>query len=256
MSYVSLMFKFTAPSWVSALTSFGLEQFDIEIYGESSSKRPVKDLVRNKITPLLRKKLAAFGPALVSAHAAKLKHDSGSNPQYTAPRYTSNSKDTSVPKQAGDPSSNSSIYTSTTSKARVNVTTLTATDEFRTSADQLYATFTDPQRLAAFTRAPPKVFEGAREGAQFELFGGNIAGKFVEMNEPTRIVQEWRLKQWPEGHFSRLTLRFEQNNVDAVTVMKVDWAGVPVGQEEVTKKNWGEYYVRSIKTTFGFGTIL
>jgi activator of HSP90 ATPase len=26
---------------------------------------------------------------------------------------------------------------------------------------------------------------------------------------------------------------------------------VPIGQEEVTKRNWGEYYVRSIKQTFG-----
>jgi activator of HSP90 ATPase len=39
-------------------------------------------------------------------------------------------------------------------------------------------------------------------------------------------------------------------------VMRVTWSGVPVGQEEVTKRNWGEYYVRSIKQTFGFGTIL
>lgn len=41
-----------------------------------------------------------------------------------------------------------------------------------------------------------------------------------------------------------------------LTVMRVDWDGVPVGQEEPTKRNWGEYYIRSIKTTFGFGTIL
>ena len=53
-----------------------------------------------------------------------------------------------------------------------------------------------------------------------------------------------------------MKVRFEQNDVDAVTVMRVDWEGVPVGQEEVTKRNWNEYYVRSIKVTFGFGTVL
>lgn len=31
------------------------------------------------------------------------------------------------------------------------------------------------------------------------------------------------------------------------------FSSVPVGQEEPTKRNWNEYYVRSIKQTFGFG---
>lgn len=88
------------------------------------------------------------------------------------------------------------------------------------------------------------------------MFGGNVAGKYVELAPSGRIVQEWRLQQWPAGHYSRLELVFDQNDVDAVTVMRVSWKGVPVGQEEVTRKNWGEYYVRSIKTTFGFGTML
>ena len=137
----------------------------------------------------------------------------------------------------------------------MNVTTVTNSEEFRTEAAQLYLTFTDPQRVAAFTRAPPRVFE-AKQGGKFELFDGNVSGEFLELQEPTKIVQKWRLKQWPEGHYSTLEIEFDQNNVDAVTVMRVNWTGVPVGQEEVTKKNWGEYYVRSIKTTFGFGTIL
>ena len=64
-------------------------------------------------------------------------------------------------------------------------------------------------------------------------------------------MQQWRLAQWPDGHYSNLKIEFDQNEVDAVTVMRVTWDGVPVGQEEVTKRNWGEYYVRSIKTTFG-----
>lgn len=33
------------------------------------------------------------------------------------------------------------------------------------------------------------------------------------------------------------------------------WEGVPVGEEEVTKRNFGEYYVKSIKQTFGYATL-
>ena len=89
-----------------------------------------------------------------------------------------------------------------------------------------------------------QVFEGARPGGKFELFGGNVSGEYTDLEEPTSITQKWRLAQWPQGHFSTLTLKFEQNNVDAVTIMRADWKGIPVGQEEASQRNWAEYYVR------------
>ena len=141
--------------------------------------------------------------------------------------------------------------TNTAGRPSVNTTSLTSTEEFRTTAAELYTTFTDPSRIAAFTRAPPKVFEGAHVGGKFELFGGNVSGEFTHLEKPTKIVQKWRLGQWVEGHYSNLEIVFDQNDTDAVTVMRVHWDGVPVGQEDVTRRNWGEYYVRSIKTTFG-----
>jgi activator of HSP90 ATPase len=116
----------------------------------------------------------------------------------------------------------------------------------------MFQTFTDPQRLAAFTRAPPRVFEGAKPGAKFAIFDGNVSGEFVTLDAPTKIVQKWRLAQWPEGHTSTQEIIFDQNNVDRVTNMRVTWTGVPVGQEDVVKRNWEGYYVRSIKQTFGF----
>lgn len=128
---------------------------------------------------------------------------------------------------------------------------MTDNEEFRTTADEMYQTFVDPQRLAAFTRSPPKVFEGAKKGGKFELFGGNVSGEYLELEPGKKVVQSWRLAQWPAGHFSKLQIEFDQNDVDHVTVMRVTWDGVPTGQEEVTKRNWLEYYVKSIKSTFG-----
>lgn len=133
----------------------------------------------------------------------------------------------------------------------MNTTTVTDTEEFRAPASEIYQTFTDPQRITAFTRAAPKLWEGAKKGGKFELFGGNVSGEYLELDEPKKIVQSWRLEQWPKGHYSRLEINLDQNDVDNVTVMRVTWTGVPVGQEDVTKRNWGEYYVRSIKQTFG-----
>jgi len=222
--------------------------FDIDIYSDASSKAPVKDLVRAKIVPQLRKEFAKLGPALIAEHGKDIQHAPGSGP----------SSGVSTPKLHVPSGPTSTAHSTQTSKesSTVNTTTVTDTEEFRAPATELYQTFTDPQRIAAFTRAAPKLFEGARKGGKFELFGGNVSGEYVELNEPTKIVQSWRLDQWPKGHYSRLEIAFDQNDVDNVTVMRVTWSGVPIGQEEVTKRNWKEYYVRSIKQTFGFGTIL
>jgi len=227
-------------------------QFEVSLYSESPEKTPVKDLVRSKILPQLRPKLQKLRPALIAEHGKDIQHAPGSNPssgistpQHLAP--VSKSKDAPT----------SSTTTKGSGKGpSINVTTVTDSTEFRTTAEELYQTFTDPQRIAAFTRSAPLTFEGPKVGGKFVLFGGNVSGEYTELEQPTKIQQKWRLAQWPEGHFSTLNIRFEQNNVDSVTVMRVDWEGVPVGQEEVTKRNWGEYYVRSIKQTFGFGTIL
>jgi activator of HSP90 ATPase len=190
---------------------------------------------------------------LIAEHGKDIQHAAGSNPSsgFSTPKYVSN---TSIPKSTTPKPESTSQ--STGKGVTVNVTTLTDSKEFRTSAAEMYTTFTDRGRITAFTRSAPIVFEGAKPGGKFELFGGNVSGSFVELVEPTKIVQKWRLSQWPQGHFSTLSIRFEQNDVDGVTVMRVDWEGVPVGQEEVTKRNWGEYYVRSIMSTFGFGTHL
>lgn len=228
--------------------------FDIDIYSDSSSKQPVKDLVRSQITPKLRERFQNLTKALVTEHGKDIQHAPGSNPGsgFSTPKvYESSSLN-----KAKESTSSSTTTVTSGNGPSVNTTTLTDNEEFRTTAAELYQTFTDPQRIAAFTRAPPKVWDGAKEGGKFELFGGNVSGQFVKLEEAKTIVQKWRLAQWPQGHFSTLNISFDQNDVDKVTVMRVEWEGVPIGQEDVTKRNWGEYYVKSIKMTFGFGTVL
>ncbi|CRK38389.1 hypothetical protein BN1708_016627, partial [Verticillium longisporum] len=209
--------------------------FDVDIFAESKDKQPVKDLVRSKLVPQLRSEFSKLSSALIAEHGKDIQHAPGSNPSsgFSTPKVHA---PTSASKSAAQSS------TQTNNGGVVNTVTLNETTEFRTSADQLYETFTDPGRIAAFTRAPPKVFEGAKKGGKFELFDGNVSGEYLELESPKRIVQSWRLKQWPAGHFSKLSIEFDQNDVDHVTLMRVSWTGVPVGQEDVTKRNWEEYY--------------
>ena len=205
----------------------------------------MKDLVRSKIVPQLRRALVKLGPALIEHHGKDLQHAPSSNPSsgVATPTWHPNKERSPLP--------STRTTTSTTGTSSINTTTVNATDEFRTTAEEMFQTFTDPQRLAAFTRAPPRIFEGAKPGGKFAIFDGNVSGEFVTLDPPKKIVQKWRLKQWPEGHVSNQEIVFDQNDVDRVTNMRVTWTGVPLGQEEVVQRNWEGYYVRSIKQTFG-----
>lgn len=203
--------------------------------------------MRTKLVAELRKKLAGLTNALITEHGKDLQHAPGVNPS------SGFSKATVHPQtQPSKAQVTQSTATTNTGKVAVNTTTVTASDEMRTTAAELYQTFTDPQRITAFTRGPPREFEGAKVDGKFAIFDGNVTGKFVTLNEPKQIVQTWRLAQWPEGHFSTLEINFDQNDIDGVTQIRVTWSGVPVGQEDVTKQNWEMYYVRSIKQTFGY----
>jgi activator of HSP90 ATPase len=243
LSYVPCILSFR----YSCLTGDFVAQFEISVYSESSSKQPVKDLVRSKILPQLRVALANLPKVLVQEHGKDIQHAPGSNPSsgFATPAYHAQKSPSPA---AGTPKT----ATTSTGKVSVNTTTVTASDEFRTTAEELYTTFTDPQRIAAFTRGAPRQFEGAKVGGKFAIFDGNVTGEFVTLEPSKRVVQKWRLAQWPEGHFSTQEIVFDQNDVDRVTVMRVTWTGVPIGQEEVVQRNWEGYYVRSIKQTFGY----
>lgn len=222
MSYVPYAHPVT-PEQESAYTD--THQFEIDVYSEDASKQPVKDLVRSKVVPQLRKSLAKLGPVIMAEHGKDIQHGEDHNPlMKIAPAkvYSSSSVNKSETKS-------SATADKTSSGSLVNTVTITDSTEFRTTAEELFKTFTDPQRLAAFTRSPPKNFTGAKPGGTFELFGGNVSGEFTKLEEPTHIVQKWRLGQWPAGHYSTLSIWFDQNDVDAVTVMRVEWKGVPVG---------------------------
>src|SRR5690242_1458320 len=121
-------------------------QFDVDVYSEDSSKQAVKDLVRSKIVPQLRKSFAKFGPAVMAEHGKDIQHAPGSNPSsgFTTPKVYSSS---SVNKSSGSKTESSSQKSGTGSV--VNVTTINDSTEFRTTAAELFRTFTDPQRIAA-----------------------------------------------------------------------------------------------------------
>lgn len=48
----------------------------------------------------------------------------------------------------------------------------------------------------------------------FELFGGNVRGKVISADAPTRLVQAWqpRMPNWPVDHYGTMTISLDQGS--------------------------------------------
>uniref|UniRef100_A0A6B2E8C1 Putative activator of 90 kDa heat shock protein atpase log 1 n=1 Tax=Phlebotomus kandelakii TaxID=1109342 RepID=A0A6B2E8C1_9DIPT len=149
-----------------------------------------------------------------------------------------------------DPVVNS--QTAKTSGHKLDVVTITMSENFQCQANALYDALTRVEMVTAFTRAHVKM--DPIKGGAFAYFGGNVTGKFQELVPSKRIKQTWRLKQWPEGHFSTVLMEIEEK--DDHSVLTLTQTGVPGSEEEATRNNWKRYYWDSIKQTFGFGSFL
>ena len=64
-----------------------------------------------------------------------------------------------------------------------------------------------------------------------------------------RIVQSWRTTDWPEGHYSKVTIRFEPAR-NGETWLILNQSGVPEEHFDTIEKGWYEYYWEPLKRMF------
>ncbi|KAF9371098.1 hypothetical protein CPB97_002235 [Podila verticillata] len=210
--------------------------FDVTIDSDNRSKQPVRDLIRKDLAPILRKKLDLFAKDLIRVHGKDVQVESDfSKPSTPTPV-------TPVP----------STPTPSTPKAAVpgtvNTTTLTETVELQASAQDIYDVLLNEAKVSAWTRAKATI--EPKVGSKFSLFGGTVSGEIKELVQDEKIVQSWRLSSWPAGHYSTVTMDISQSTNS--TVIKVKQDGVPIGEQDITRQNWSNYYWAEIKRTFGY----
>ncbi|SGZ47282.1 CIC11C00000004167 [Sungouiella intermedia] len=244
-------------------------QFDVSIYNEDSETEKGRLLTRKELVPKLRDILLSFGRDLIAINSADIQLESDKvNSVYTKANQEASSSAKSTKSESRAPSAASvstsaSASTKTEAKSesnsssvpRYNTSTLHLEPTFNTTAEQLYVTLLDSQRIAAWSRSAPQMESfPPKEGSEFKLFGGSISGKFVKLVPNEHITQLWRLEDWKAGHYAELDIQLKQGAGE--TMMVVKWKGIPIGQEDRVRGNFEDYYVRSIKITFGFGAVL
>ncbi|CAO3614042.1 unnamed protein product [Cunninghamella blakesleeana] len=229
--------------------------FDISVDNETATKQPIRDLIKKNLVPILRKKLSSFSSDMIKNHSSDVYIENGEKnaiqPGVTKERSNVTHINKTTTSTSTKTESTSSSSSSSSSKKKINTTTLNDVVEFQTSAQELYETLLDTQRVCAWTRGPAKISKEI--GSTFELFNGNVSGKILELVPGKKIVQSWRLGSWPTGHYSTVTMELDQGSDSVRLTLKQE--GVPLGEEELTRNNWNGYYFRAIKATFGFGAV-
>lgn len=77
-------------------------------------------------------------------------------------------------------------------------------------------------------------------GGGFSLFDGHIVGRILELVPNERIVEAWRVVDWPAGIYS--VARFEFRAHGTGTAVVFDHTGFPKGLKEHLASGWTEHY--------------
>ncbi len=109
---------------------------------------------------------------------------------------------------------------------------------FAASPARVYRTLMDSKEHAAFTGAPAEI--SREEGGAISAHGGYISGRNVSLIADRRIVQAWRGKDWPEGHYS--IARFELSADGDKTRLVFTQEGVPEQVAKHIDEGWKKMY--------------
>src|SRR5208337_1923164 len=127
------------------------------------------------------------------------------------------------------------------------VTTIKQSVIIPASPKEVYDAYVDPKKHSEFTGS--KATGKPVVGGKFTAWDGYISGKFLELEDGKRVVQEWISTDFPEGYGpSRLELCF--NKVPQGTELVMVQSGVPEEIADDAAEGWVEWYWDPLKEYF------
>ena len=117
----------------------------------------------------------------------------------------------------------------------------------KVSPTQVYKAYVDPRKHSEFTES--KATGKPVVGGKFTAWDKYISGKFVELEEGKRVVQEWTSTDFPEGYPpSKLELTFRE--VPKGTEITMVHSNVPKEIADDAADGWTEFYWEPMKKYF------
>ena len=115
------------------------------------------------------------------------------------------------------------------------------------SPKEVYEAYVDPKKHSQFTGT--KATGKAVVGGKFTAWDGYIFGKYLELDDGKRVVQEWTSTDFPKGADpSRLELCF--NKVPEGTELVMVHSKVPEEIADDAAEGWIEWYWDPLKEYF------
>jgi uncharacterized protein YndB with AHSA1/START domain len=109
---------------------------------------------------------------------------------------------------------------------------------------KVYDALLNSKQHSKFTGARAKI--GSKPGTSFTCYDDYINGITLELRPAKRIVQAWRSKGWPDGHFSIVTFAFSSRGKDKAE-LHFTQIGVPAGDYADKNKGWRTHYWEPLK---------
>ena len=130
---------------------------------------------------------------------------------------------------------------------KTEVTTIKQTVVVSASPKEVYDAYVDPKKHTAFTGS--KATGKAVVGGKMTAWDGYIFGKYLELEDGKRVVQEWTTTDWQEGFGpSRLELTFKA--VPEGTELCMVQTDIPKSHVDEFADGWMEWYWKPLKEYF------
>lgn len=114
---------------------------------------------------------------------------------------------------------------------------------FKASRHEVYEALMDSKRHSEFTGSKASI--SRKIGGKFTVWDGDLEGINLELVPDEKIVQSWRLNDWPVGHYSRAT--FSLKEIDGSTRLTFTQTGVPEESYQDVSQGWRDYYWKPMK---------
>lgn len=107
--------------------------------------------------------------------------------------------------------------------------------------EEVWQALTDPKVIDGWGGGPAKM--SGKVGFEFELWGGDIWGKNIEVIKGKLLVQEWFGGKWDKPSIATFALssKGEQTTIDFTNT------DVPDAEFSDIEKGWSDYYLGPLK---------
>jgi activator of HSP90 ATPase len=126
--------------------------------------------------------------------------------------------------------------------------------DFKVSPQKLYQTLLSSKAFSSCTKKSFAMFSEKSAsidsvvGGNFSVFDGHIIGKIIELVPDQRIVEAWRVVDWPDGVYS--IAKFEFKSKGSGTHLIFEHVGFPVGLKEHLAIGWQQHYWDALNNYF------